>query len=246
MFTTADSSLSASAGAAVSVEVGDEPRHRVMFENEFVRAINVKIAEGDETMIHTHKVDSLYFFIVPPSPSGNPLGGHTMQVLNTIYDTESNTVTADQSLMAYGECRFGDHCTTPLIHKIKCLRSGNGAGAHCVDVELKKSFPVLDGALNGDAFEEDGVNVKLVKDKEKARVFQLTIRADSTWAFGMYGFCYMIVVMKGGQSTIQKGPYIWKQNQIEGECEWHSPGEGPWSLRNETPADMILFIIQWK
>ena len=229
----------------MAVEVGDEPKHRVMLSNEYVRAINVKFAEGEETLIHKHSVDSLYFFLVPPAPV-NPLNGkYCLEVLNTIYDADSNIVTTENSFMDYGECRFGTHCEKNLIHKIKCIRSGNGKGVHCVDIELKKSAPNIITDVTG-FITVDNDTVKLIKDKEKAIVFHLTIKPSCMWTFDTYPFFYLLLCMKGGECFIQKDRVSWQSSHADGECEWHTPGESAWSIRNESCYDILFYIIQWK
>jgi hypothetical protein len=232
---------------AAALEVGDEPRHHVMLENDHVRAISVRFAEGEETLIHTHAVDSLYFFLVPPAPVQECCQpAPALQVLNTIYCTETNTVTVDNTFMEYGECRFGNHCTKNLTHKIKCIKSGNGLGVHCVDIEVKNKCPLVSGDFDEATLAVDNDVVTLVKDKEKAIVYLVTIHPSCSWTFATYPFFYLLLTMTNGDCTTEKGSMSWSKPMQAGQCEWHTAGEAPWSIRNDSALDIAFYIIQWK
>lgn len=46
------------------LEVGDEPRHKMVLSNEYTRVLKVKFPPNDTTLAHRHAEDSLYFFLV--------------------------------------------------------------------------------------------------------------------------------------------------------------------------------------
>ena len=50
-------SSSKAAGAAVAVE--DEPHHHLVYENQYVRMMEVRLARGETTEFHTHSHDNL-------------------------------------------------------------------------------------------------------------------------------------------------------------------------------------------
>jgi quercetin dioxygenase-like cupin family protein len=45
--------------AQQSVPVGEEPRHKVVFENKYVRVIDAVVPPGDVTLYHTHTEDNV-------------------------------------------------------------------------------------------------------------------------------------------------------------------------------------------
>jgi len=53
------------------VEVGDEPRHHVVFHNQYTRILKVRFGPNDTTLAHRHAEDSLYFFLVKEGKSEN-------------------------------------------------------------------------------------------------------------------------------------------------------------------------------
>ena len=52
------------------VEVGDEPRHHVVFNNQYTRVLKVRFGPKDTTLAHRHAEDSLYFFLVSDGKCG--------------------------------------------------------------------------------------------------------------------------------------------------------------------------------
>jgi len=53
------------AQAPVAVPVGKEPRHRLVFENEYVRVFRVSIPAHDATLLHQHDLPYVYVSIGP-------------------------------------------------------------------------------------------------------------------------------------------------------------------------------------
>lgn len=49
--------------APASVDVGEEPKHHLAFENEYVRAFEVEVPVGTETLIHRHTKPYMYVSI---------------------------------------------------------------------------------------------------------------------------------------------------------------------------------------
>src|SRR5690349_2786509 len=46
-----------------SVDVGNEPKHHLAFQNEYVRAFEVSVPAGTETLIHRHTKPYIYVTI---------------------------------------------------------------------------------------------------------------------------------------------------------------------------------------
>lgn len=44
------------------MEVGEEPRHKIVISNDYVRALRVSFPPNDTTFAHRHAEDSIYFF----------------------------------------------------------------------------------------------------------------------------------------------------------------------------------------
>lgn len=68
------------------VMVHEEPRHRVVVDEGWVRVLDVQMLPGDTSLYHTHDAPMLYTFV---SGSDGPVGGRVSS--NTDYFTESRT-----------------------------------------------------------------------------------------------------------------------------------------------------------
>jgi quercetin dioxygenase-like cupin family protein len=57
------------------VPIEGEPRHRLKFENQYVRLFDVLIPQGDETLYHTHKFDGVGIKLTDARIRDEALGG---------------------------------------------------------------------------------------------------------------------------------------------------------------------------
>lgn len=99
------------------VPIDKEPRHRLAFQNEFVRVFDTRIPAGDTTLYHQHARDSVYVLI-----SG------TSNLVNQLLGEPPQRVAANP-----GDVFFGAHSTAPRVHRFSNL----SADEHQVlDIEL--------------------------------------------------------------------------------------------------------------
>src|SRR5258708_23187119 len=61
-----------------SVEITSEPRHHLVFENEYVRVFDVTVAPRDTTLVHRHNFDYLFVTlgdsdVISARPGENPV-----------------------------------------------------------------------------------------------------------------------------------------------------------------------------
>src|SRR5260370_7850267 len=57
------------------VPISEEPRHRLVLQNDFVRVYNVMVPGLDPTLLHPHDLPFLYLTPAPP-PITNPIAQH--------------------------------------------------------------------------------------------------------------------------------------------------------------------------
>ena len=118
-------------GSTVSVtaqvQVRNEPRHHNVFENEFIRILDVYLGPGDTTLYHLHNTPSV-FIVFTNSNVGSQLIGKQPQ--------KGANITGEVSY---------DSLNTPRIHRVWNEDTG---WFHVMDVELtstkqKKDIPIL-------------------------------------------------------------------------------------------------------
>src|SRR5688572_32749047 len=73
---------------SAQVQVRDEPRHHNVFENEFVRILDVHLGPKDTTLYHLHNTPSV-FIIFTNTNVGSQLKGGQPQKGANINDTVS-------------------------------------------------------------------------------------------------------------------------------------------------------------
>ena len=203
------------------MEVGDEPRHKVVLQNDYIRAIRVEFPAGDTTCAHRHAEDSLYFFLVE--------GG--LDIVNHVKGSDPACDCVD-----FGEIRYGTHKTDkPLIHKIT---NSSNKPILCIDAEILKKPPITAVIpLVADKHE-------LIKTRDKCRVYKLALLPGESVSVS-YPFFYCSVILKGATmvETEIPGPVRWTETVSVGDVHW----KGPASLKktNTGMSEYVEFIAEW-
>jgi len=146
------------------LEISQEPRHNLVLANKHIKVFRAEFAVGDRTLMHAHRVDSLYFFMCD------------MKLKNEIQFKEP----LEESL-SYGEVRYGALGTEPLVHRITCL---GPKPMFCLDIELT-------GLNTGDMSdpppakkartEKVPSGLVLMKTTPGALVYKLYVASGGTW-----------------------------------------------------------------
>jgi len=205
------------------LEVGQEPRHQVVLQNEFVRALRVSFPPNDTTLAHRHDEDSLYFFLVPD-----------LEVVNHI---QGFSPCCD--CMELGEVRYGTHKTEkPLVHKIS---NKTNTEMLCIDAEILLRPPVTSPLPLVAEHHE------LIKTRDKCRVYKLTLQPGES-AMVSYPFFHFTVVLHGG-TTIEKemggGRLRWTETLQRGDVAWKEPIVDEVRKTNTGTTTYAEFIAEW-
>ena len=213
------------------VEVGDEPRHKIVISNEHVRALRVSFPPNDTTWAHRHTEDSIYFFLVE--------GG--LDVVNHI---QGSAPVCD--CMGFGEVRYGAHKSEkPLVHKITNMAD---TAMLCIDAEILKKPPIT--AVIPLLAEKH----ELIKTRDKCRIYKLTLEPGECMTV-TYPFFYLTVVLKpstikteirGGSGDVCGAPSIyWEETNQIGDVAWKEPVA---NLKQVNIGDTVyeLYIAEWR
>lgn len=142
--------------AQTVVPVKDEPRHHNVFENAYIRVLDVRINPGDTSQMHKHATPSV-FVVLHPVKTGS-------QVI-----VEEQKATAlfspDPSIS------FEGFYKSPRIHRVW---NEDTAMFHVMDIEI------LSKGEHGAAtpIQQDGC--KLLFDEQPVRGYRLTLQAGAT------------------------------------------------------------------
>ena len=157
------------------IAMEQEPRHRLVFQNEHVRYFDVELEPGYESRYHWHRSDGV-FVNISSSPT-------------VAQDLDREPVRRGER--AIGETYFIDYGVKPKAHRVS--NPGN-TPYHVVDTEI------LGGCGPSDAFVE-GANQTLLIDN--ARVFVTRIILHPGESTELYAPCGMLVAVSSGRIVLE-------------------------------------------
>jgi quercetin dioxygenase-like cupin family protein len=114
---TAAPSHAAASRASEPVPVEQEPHHRWIFGNQYVRALDVVLAPGESTLFHIHSHDSI-----------------AVQLINsTVQEQPSNGEWRPPSRLPPGQSKYREGTKRPYTHRV---RNVGNTPFHVIDIEL--------------------------------------------------------------------------------------------------------------
>jgi len=141
--------------AQTVVPVKDEPRHHNVFENSFVRLLDVRIKPGDTSLFHKHATPSV-FIVLHPVKTGSEVK----------MEEQKATALASQD----PSITFEGFYKSPRIHRVW---NADTAQFHVMDIEiLSKGGHSVSAPIQQDGF-------KLLFDEQPVRAYRLTLQEGS-------------------------------------------------------------------
>jgi hypothetical protein len=177
------------------VQVSEEPMHHKVFENGYVRVLDVHIPAGDTSQWHKHSTPSVFLIL-------------------------SNTKTGSQVKIEPGKPSFTDgriwfegFYDTPRVHRVW---NADDHEFHVIDMELPHARPeTIDPPYAEGIFH-------LLFDEKPVRAYRLSLRAGKTWHLMRRKAAIVIIRTDDGagvkvNDTVleKKGDYIF--------IPWHTP-----------------------
>mmetsp|Transcript_33169 Transcript_33169/g.76461 ORF Transcript_33169/g.76461 Transcript_33169/m.76461 type:complete len:313 (-) Transcript_33169:409-1347(-) len=208
------------------MDVGDEPRHHIVIQNKYIRALRVAFPPNDTTLAHRHAEDSIYFFLV-----------EGLEVVNHV---KGNDPMCD--CMEFGEVRYGKHKTEkPLVHKIT---NKTDKVMLCIDAEVLKQPPVTA------AIPLVAENHELIKTRDKCRVYKMDLKPGKSVVV-TYPFFHFIVVL--GPGTVKKeiggssgvSGVTWEEKSQLGDIQWREP-VADLKQTNVGDTNYTVYIAEWR
>ena len=103
--------------SSAQVLVSQEPRHHNVFENSFVRVLDVRVPPGDTTQFHKHQTPSV-FIVLHPVKTGSEV---------IMEETKATALAKDATIS------FEGFYTTPRIHRVW---NEDSSEFHVMDIEI--------------------------------------------------------------------------------------------------------------
>lgn len=130
------------------VLVKDEPRHHPVFENDYVRVLDVRINPGDTTLYHIHKLPSAFIHLSDTRVGSQLLNSQPVEGFNT-----TGTVSYEQFIQ-------------PRVHRVWNMDT---AHFHVVDIEILTAENTTATAVM------QLPALTLMRDEQKARIYSVQL-----------------------------------------------------------------------
>ena len=196
------------------VSVKDEPRHHNVFENNFVRILDVRIKPGDTTLYHTHATPSVFLYFTETKVGSNIINQPVSSAINIA-----------------GNINY-DSLKTPRIHRVW---NEDTSWFHVMDVEIVNPQPAAKHSLSKIE------NAVLLFDKPFVRGYKLQISAAETFnirkldvrfllvSFGEVSLS-VIINAKEQVRIMKPGHFIWIEPNENVEIKTLNSTQGSFAL----------------
>jgi hypothetical protein len=150
------------------VPVKDEPRHHNVFENNFVRILDVSIKPGDTTLYHIHATPSVFIHFTKTKVGSSIINQPASSAINIA-----------------GNINY-DSLKTPRIHRVW---NEDTSWFHVMDVEIVNQQPVAKHSFTNIK------NAVLLFDNPLVRGYKLQISAGETFNLPKSDVRFLLISM---------------------------------------------------
>jgi len=202
------------------VEVADEPRHRPLLENEFVRVFDFQLRPGETTLYHRHNEDTFCVAIEPASIVDQPFGEEPV---------------AEPITWPAGIAWCRDYGSKPVIHRVT---NSGGEVMRLIGAELRESpIPRSDHPLEAVAYE-------LKYEDPRLRVYRLELAPGESTGVVAYDCSGLLVGVSPTCLSLRDGSRTWTQRIGSGDVHWL---QGPMEVEvtNTGASGFRAYLAEW-
>lgn len=204
--------------AAAQVQVRDEPRHHNVFENSFVRLLDVFLGPGDTTQFHVHSTPSVFTTFTKTATGSQLASGQPSGDLST----------AGRS--------WYDSLSKPRIHRVW---NQDTTWFHVMDIELIAGKPHSSPPLLQDPF------LKLYFNEPLANGYNLNLDAGKQIELPMSATGYLLLSIQGAVIEYKVNDYIQQRVMKSGHYIWIEPGKS-FSIKSDGNSLASFVVLQLK
>lgn len=205
--------------AQKSVPVGEEPRHRVVFSNKYVRVIDAEVRAGDTTLFHTHAEDN-----VPVAISGGRMR------------TEVVGGKVSESSVETGGVWFAPGTYTHQISNI------GRTPLRFIDAEVLASPGTASSAPPLDKVP----GLKLEIENARVRIYRVKLAPGQSTGMHAHALSGLNVVITKGKVAVASGDRKQETAEVKpGEFSWRE-GAVAHSIENVGQSTYEAMEIEWK
>ncbi len=200
------------------VPVYEEPKHRLVFENDHAFILNVFLPPGYESLYHEHKIDLLYVTIVGTRVWAQPYDGKRREV-------EVKT----------GDFRFSsDNHSLPQVHRVGNIGK---TPFHVIGIGIKNDVSSDVEPLVGDIS-----GMEMVIEKPHARVYRISLMPGEKTGIHQHNLPFTQVHVSAGKYYSSAGKTI---SAEAGEFLWQQGAKGH-QYENAGNEAIEIIEMQWR
>lgn len=166
--------------ASAQINVREEPHHKLLMENEFIRIYDGHIPFGDTTLIHTHSANSVVVFLSKSTFGIQNAGGKPSR-------TEVNP----------GDMIYRSYDQNPVRH---IVWNKSSPILHFMVVEMVKQHPDDDTCS---VISEPDIRIEV--SQKMVRAYYLEIAKSSERVLPKSNCAYLLINISGGFTVIYEG-----------------------------------------
>jgi len=179
---------------SAQMPVSKEPRHKVVFENNKIRVLNVILPPGDTTFYHVHSTPSAFIFFTRTNTASQLINGQP---------------TSGYSVA--GNIFFEDLYTHQRIHRVWNIDTTT---FHVMDVEILDK----DSGFNNNAI--TSANIQLLFNEPNTRGYKVTLNEQDSLSIKNNTSSFLLVALhptvieivqndKTENKQLKEGGFIW-------------------------------------
>jgi hypothetical protein len=201
---------------SAQVPVREEPHHKVVLENDYVRLIDVHIPAHDTTLAHIHAAPSVIVFL-SASTIGTQIVGENSVI--------SKVVPAQTGYAAYDE--------KSITHRV--WNDGNSL-FHVMDIELVKKNPADDSCA---ILSQKGMALQRVQ--KLVRTYKITLQKGNSLQLPKSACAYLLIDITGSTTASSAG----KTHQLKsGKFVFSYPQTAVNISGNHSDAECVLLELK--
>jgi|SRR5688572_558364 len=205
------------------IPVRDEPRHHNVFENEFIRILDVHLGPGDTTLYHLHNTPSV-FLTLANVKVGSQLTGQQPQKGANI-----------SGLVMY------DAIETPRIHRVW---NDDTSWFHVMDIELIAGQPKNNVALiDANDLKLNNDELKTLFNEKLVTGYKMRFSKGQTMKLPSSRSGYLLVSTGEAFVVITLNGTIQHRNMKAGHYVWFD-GKETTTITSSAIADYILLQLK--
>ena len=202
---------------AAQVPVSQEPFHPIVFENKYVRILDVLLPPGDTTQFHIHSTPSLFVYFTNSNIASQTKGKDWIKSRSVAGNTRFTAYTPD----------------TPLIHRVTNLDS---LTFHVNDIEILSTYT--------NKSKTTAPNFPLVFENEKSFAYRLKnedLKGDTVKSHGP-----LIVELVAGDNVVINYLMKNQSTQLKAGKFLYIEPDIPFNISTNGPSKITLIIFEIK